>query len=236
MSEETIQLQIDAINRKLDLILEEVYAQRESRQSLQDLADDMSIIGKDIFKNTVIQLDKAGIEVDPEALTGIGLKLIRNLNNINEFLEMLESINDFMKDVGPIIHQVGLDTIHKLHELEQRGYIDFFRELSKSLDNIVTHFSADDVRALSDNIVFIMETVKNVTQPDMLKAINNALAIYKNLDMDNVEEYSIFKALMEFRKPEMKKGIGFMITFLKKMNEMQPQAAGSQQSAVESRQ
>jgi len=236
MSEETIQLQIDAINRKLDLILEEVYAQRESRQSLQDLADDMSIIGKDIFKNTVIQLDKAGIEVDPEALTGIGLKLIRNLNNINEFLEMLESINDFMKDVGPIIHQVGLDTIHKLHELEQRGYIDFFRELSKSLDNIVTHFSADDVRALSDNIVFIMETVKNVTQPDMLKAINNALAIYKNLDMDNVEEYSIFKALMEFRKPEMKKGIGFMITFLKKMNEMQPQNVSSQQSAVGSQQ
>lgn len=232
MSEETIQLQIDAINRKLDLILEEVYAQRESRQSLQDLADDVSIIGKDIFKNTVVQLDKAGIEVDPEALTGIGLKLIRNLNNINEFLEMLESVNDFMKDVGPIVHQIGLDTIHKLHELEQRGYIDFFRELGKSLDNIVTHFSAEDVRALSDNIVFIMETVKNLTQPDMLKAINNALAIYKNLDMENVEEYSIFKALMEFRKPEMKKGIGLMITFLKRMNENNPQAKGSQQSAV----
>lgn len=223
MSEEIIQAQIDAINKKLDLILEEVYAQREARQSLQDLTDDFSIIGKDIFKNTVIQLDKAGVELDTEALTGIGLKLVRNIDNINEFLEMLESINDFMKDAGPIIHQVGLDTIHKLHELEQKGYIDFFKELSKSLDNIVTHFSADDVKALSDNVVFILETVKNLTQPDMLKAFNNALAIYKNLDMENVEEYSLFRAMMEFRKPEMKKGIGFMITFLKKMNEISPQ-------------
>jgi len=222
MSEIAIQAQIDAINKKLDLILEEVYAQREMRQSLTDLADDASIIGKDIFKNTVIQLDKAGVELNTEALTGIGLKLVRNIDNINEFLEMLESINDFMKDVGPIIHQVGLDAIHKLHELEQKGYIDFFRELSKSLDNIVTHFSAEDVKALSDNIVFILETVKNLTQPDMLKAFNNALAIYKNLDMENVEEYSLFRAMMEFRKPEMKKGIGFMITFLKKMNEIQP--------------
>ena len=220
MAEENIQAQIDAINRKLDLILEEMQAQRESRQSLEDLADDISIIGKDIFKNTVIQLDKAGVELDTEALTGIGMKLIRNINNINEFLEMLESINDFMKDAGPIVHQVGLDAINKLHDLEQRGYIDFFRELSKSLDNIVTHFSAEDVKALSDNVVFILETVKNLTQPDMLKAINNALAIYKNLDMDHVEEYSLFKAMMEFRKPEMKKGIGFMITFLKKMSEM----------------
>jgi len=227
MAEENIQAQIDAINRKLDLILEEMHAQRESRQSLEDLADDLSIIGKDVFKNTVIQLDKAGVEVDTEALSGIGLKLLRNINNINEFLEMLESINDFMKDAGPIVHQVGLDAINKMHELERKGYIDFFRELSKSLDNIVKHFSAEDVKALSDNVVFILETVKNLTQPDMLKAINNALAIYKNLDMDNVEEYSIWKAMMEMRKPEMKKGIGFMITFLKKLSEIEPNAGQS---------
>jgi uncharacterized protein YjgD (DUF1641 family) len=234
MSEVNIQAQIDAINLKLDLILEEMQAQRESRQSLTDLADDVSIIGKDIFKNTVIQLDKAGVELDTEALTGIGLKLIRNIDNINDFLEMLESINDFMKDAGPIVHQVGLDAINKMHELEQKGYIDFFRQLSKSLDNIVSHFSAEDVKALSDNVVFILETVKNLTQPDMLKAINNALAIYKNLDMEHVEEYSIFKAMMEMRKPEMKKGIGFMITFLKRLNEIQPQ--DSRQSSVVSRQ
>ena len=195
MSEQHIQAQIDAINQKLDLILEEVYAQRDSRQSLVDLADDAYIIGKDVFKNTVIQLDKAGVEIDSEALAGVGMKLIRNVSNINEFLEILESVNDFLKDVSPIVRQVGLDAVSKMNELEQKGYIDFFRELSKSLENIVTHFNAEDVKALSDNIVFILETVKNLTQPDMLKAFNNALAIYKNMDMENVEEFSLLKLL-----------------------------------------
>jgi uncharacterized protein YjgD (DUF1641 family) len=220
MSDPNIQAQIDAINRKLDLILEEVQAQKEMRESVMDLADDVSIIGKDIFRNTVIQLDKAGVELNPEAIAGVGLKLIRNIENINDLLDTLESVNDFLKDVSPILHQAGLDTIHKLHELEQKGYIDFFRELTKALDNIVTHFSVEDVRALSENVVIIMETVKNLTQPDMLKAVNNALAIYKNLDMDNIEEFSLFRAMMEFRKPEMKKGIGFMITFLKRLSEI----------------
>lgn len=220
MSDQNIQAQIDAINIKLDMILEEVLAQREMRESVLDLADDVSIIGKDVFKNTVIQLDKAGVELDSEAIAGIGLKLIRNVENINDFLDTLESINDFVKDVSPIIHQVGLDAIHKLHDLEQKGYIDFFKELSKAMDNIVTHFTVEDVKALSDNVVVILETVKNLTQPDMLKAVNNAVSIYKNLDMENVEEISLFKAMMEFRKPEMRKGIGFMITFLRRLSEM----------------
>ena len=219
MSENHIQTQIDDINRKLDIILEEVSAQKEARESIFDLADDLSIISKDIFKNTVIELDKAGVELDREAIAGIGLKLIRNISNINEFLDTLESINDFMKDVTPIMHQVGLDAIHKMNELEQKGYFEFMRELGKMMDNIVTHFTKEDVRALSDNIVVILETVKGLTQPDMLSAVNNAVHIYKNLNTDNIPEYSIFKAMMEMRKPEMKKGIGFMITFLKRLSE-----------------
>jgi uncharacterized protein YjgD (DUF1641 family) len=88
------------------------------------------------------------------------------------------------------------------------------------MDNIVTHFSKEDVRALADNVVVMLETVKSLTQPDMLKAINNAVTIYKNLDMEEVEEYSMFKALRELRKPEMRRGIGFMITFLKRLSEI----------------
>jgi uncharacterized protein YjgD (DUF1641 family) len=220
MAEVNVQTQIDEINRKLDIILEEVYTQKQTRESVYDLADDLSIIGKDIFKNAVIELDKAGVEIDRDAIAGMGIKLIRNIQNINELLEAMESLQDFLKDATPILHQVGLDAVHKMHELEQKGYFEFLQELGYLMDNIVTHFSKEDVRALADNIVFILETVKNLTQPDMLKAINNATTIYKNLDMDEVEEYSIFKAMMELRKPEMKKGIGFMITFLKKMNEL----------------
>ncbi|MCD4735450.1 MAG: DUF1641 domain-containing protein [Bacteroidales bacterium] len=212
-----MQQQIDLINRKLDLILEEVYTQKQNREAVNDLVDDLSIIGKDVFKNTVIQLDKAGVELDSNALAEIGIKLVRNLNNINDFLDMMESINDFLRDATPILRQTGLDAINKMNELDRKGYIDFFREFARVVDNIISGFSTEDVRTLADNIVTILQTVKDITQPDMLQAMNNAVLVYKNLDTQNVQEYTLWKAFRELRTPEMKKGMGFMITFLKNL-------------------
>ena len=105
-----------------------------------------------------------------------------------------------------------------MNDFEKRGYFDFAAQLIKILDNVVTHFTTDDLQLLADNIVTILETVKSITQPDMLKAINSALMVYKNIDMENIEEYSLFKAFRAMNSKEMKKGIGFMITFLQNIS------------------
>ncbi|MCK5839080.1 MAG: hypothetical protein KAG99_04485, partial [Bacteroidales bacterium] len=126
MTENKIQDQINDINRKLDIVLEEIYVQKSARESASDLLDDLSIVGKDIFENAVIELDKAGVELDSAAFQGLGIRLIRNIGTLNQLLETLESANDFLQDATPIFHQVGLDAINKINELDQKGYIDFF--------------------------------------------------------------------------------------------------------------
>lgn len=209
-----IQKQIDDINRKLDMVLEEMMAQREVRQTASDLVSDLSIIGKDMFKATVTELDGAGVEVDGEAVKMLLLKVARNIDTLYEVFDLMESSMDLIDDISPIIRQMGLDGIKLLNELESKGYIDFLKESVRIMDNIVQHFTVDDVRSLADNIVTILETVKNITQPEMLDAINNGLVVYKSMDVDNIPEYSLFKAARAMNAPEMKKGLGFMITFL----------------------
>lgn len=215
MANENIQEQINDINRKLDLVLEEVMAQRETRQSVEDLTTDLTLVGTDLFKATVTELDNAGIELDGEAVKQLMFKLVRNVGTINEMFEMMESVNDLVKDVSPILHQMGLDGIHMMNQFEQKGYFDFLREALKIMENVVEHFSVDDVKMLADNAVTILETIKTLTQPEMLKAINSGLVVYKSIDVRGVPEYSIFKALKEMNSKEMRRGIGFMITFLK---------------------
>lgn len=214
-----VQIQINDINHKLDLILEELSVQRQKRQALEDLASDLNIIGNDLFKSTVDELDQAGVELDADQLKSLFFRLLRNAGTLNELLQTTESVVDLTKDIGPILTQMGLDGIQKMHELEEKGYFDFIKEVAGIFDNIVLHFSAEDVKLLADNIVTILETVKNITQPEMLDALNNAINVFKKIETENVEEYSLWRAFNEFRTPEGKKGLGFIMTFLKNISQ-----------------
>jgi len=221
MSDKSIQPQIDEINQKLDLVLHYVNQQRLKSEAIEDLVSDVSIIGKDIFHDAVNELDNQSIELDIDEIKMLIFKLIKNAGNFVTVLSAFESLNDFLKDAGPVANEVMIDVIKKMHEFEKKGYFEFIKELMHVLDNIITNYSGEDVRMLSDNIVTIMDTIKNMTQPEMLSAMNNAVNIYKNLNPDDVEEYSMWKAFREMRTPEMKRGIGFIMLFLKNLSKEQ---------------
>jgi uncharacterized protein YjgD (DUF1641 family) len=218
MTENNIQTQIDDINRKLDLVLLYVNEQRLKRVMVEDLVADLSIVGTDLFRNAVYELDNQGIELDVDQLKIMFFKLIKNIGNFNKVLEMFESLTDFLADAGPIAREVTIDLIKKLHEFEQKGYFEFCKELFRVMGNIVENYSQEDVKMLSDNIVTILDTIKNLTQPEMLRAMNNAINVFKNVDTTDIKEYSVWKVLREMNSPEMKRGIGFMMAFIKNLS------------------
>ena len=214
-----IQTQINTLNDKVDLILEYVNQQRLKSQSVDDLIADVSIIGKDMYDSAVMELENRSIEVDPEDVKMIALKILRNVRNINGVLDTFESTTDFLKDASPIVNEMIIDLIKKLNEFDQKGYFEFLTEAGAIVDNVVTHFTRDDIRLLADNVVPMLETVKSLTQPEMLKSVNNAVKIFSRLEMEAVPEYSVWKLIREMNKPEMKRAIGFMVSFMKNMSQ-----------------
>ena len=218
MAENTSQ-QIAELNQKVDTILEYVNQQRLKSQAIDDLVADASIIGKDVYDSTVTALDEREVVLDPDQLRELGIRLAQNVGNFNNMLSSFGSVMDLVKDLEPIANEVIIDATKQLHEFEQKGYFEFMREFGRVIDNIVTHYGAEDARMLADNVVAMLDVVKNLTQPDMLKSIDNAVRIFASIEMDNVPEYSIFKVMREMNKPEMKKSIGFMMMFLKNMSQ-----------------
>lgn len=220
--EKSIQEQIDKINKKLDIILEEIELQKKHRREFEDLKDDLMRVGKDLYNTAVEELDQIHDHVSTRDILYFGKYMLRNVNTINKVVQQLESTKDFLNDASPLIREYMIDFMAKLDDFDRRGYFEFIKESQSIVDKVVTSFSKEDIKALGDNIVTILNTVKNLTQPDMLQTVNNALLVYKKLNIEIEEKVSLASVFKEMSSPEVRKGLVFALRFLKNLAE-QPQ-------------
>ncbi len=217
MEEVKTQSHINEINNKLDLILEEIELQKRHRREMEDLKDDLFRVGKDVYETAVSELEEVHDHIKTGDILHLSKKLLRNVNNLNRAFDQLESTRDFLRDVSPLVRESIIDLMNKMDEFDRKGYFQFLKELQRAGDNVVTSFSPNDVKLLGDNIVTILNTIKNLTQPDMLQAINNAVAVYKNIDVKVDEKVSLFSLMKELNSPEVKRGLAVGLKFLKNL-------------------
>jgi len=215
MHEQRLQEQIDVINQKLDVILQEIELQQRHRREIEDLKDDLMRVGKDVYQTAVVELEDIHDHLRTGDIMHMGKKLLRNVTTLTAMFEQLESMRDFLQDAAPLARESFIDFMSTLDEFDRKGYFGFMKELGKVADRVVISFSPEDVKNLGDNVVTILNTVKNMTQPDMLHAVNNALNVYKKLDMEVEEDISLLALLKEMNTSEARKGMAFAIRFLK---------------------
>ncbi|RLD83461.1 MAG: hypothetical protein DRJ07_06615 [Bacteroidetes bacterium] len=218
MKEKNIQSQIDALDKKLDLILGYVHQQKLNSTVVEDLVSDLSIIGKDAYDSTVIELDKRQVEIEPSEITDLAVTFLRNIGNIKKVMNMLEMAMDLGDEIGPIANEAIIDFTKQLNTFEQRGYFAFIKEIGPIIDNIVTGFTPKDLRELADSVVTILSIVKEMTQPEVLGTMENAIKAFNSMETESVPSYSIWRVMKEMNSPEMKKALGFGITFMKNVS------------------
>lgn len=220
--QKNIQEQIDQINKKLDMIIEEIELQKKARREMEDLKDDLMRVGKDLYNTAVEELDQIHDHVNTRDILHFGKYMLRNVNTISKVVQQLESTKDFLNDAAPLIREYIVDFMKRMDEFDRKGYFEFIKESQNIVDKIVTSFSKEEVKALGDNIVTILNTVKNLTQPDILEAVNNALGVYKKLNIHVDKNVTLLTMLREMNSPEVRKGLVFALRFLKSLAE-QPQ-------------
>ncbi len=218
MGEDTINTRIDVLEKKIDLILEYVNKQRLNAAVVEDLAGDLGIIGKDFYDTAVEELDKRQVEIEPAEVTDLMISFLRNIENFKVMMNTFEMMIDLTKEIGPIANDVIIDVTKQLAILDQKGYFEFVKNIAPIIDNVVTGLSPEDLKGLADNIMLIINTVKDITQPDMLRSIDNAIKMYSSMEIEDVPSYSVWRLMREINSPEMKKAIGFGVTFLKNMS------------------
>jgi uncharacterized protein YjgD (DUF1641 family) len=217
MDKTNINKQLEDINQKLNFITEQMQAQQQKQREMQELKNDLTLIGKDVFDSAVKELEDVSPYFDTKDLIHLLKKILRNTRNLNSLLTQMESASDFFTDLKPLGKHMFDELMDNLNELDRKGYFEFFGEAKKIVDTIVTSFNTDDLKLLRENITTILMTVKNLTQPDMLSSVNNAVSFFKKMDVDLKKDVSYLTLIKQLKDPEVKRGISFMLEFVKNM-------------------
>jgi uncharacterized protein YjgD (DUF1641 family) len=217
MEKNALEREIKDIHQKLDFISDQMREYQQRQREMSELKNDLSLIAKDVFDAAVEELEDVAPYFDSADLMHLLKKLLRNTKNLSRLLTQLENAEDLFNDLQPLGKQMFDQLLTTLNEMDQKGYFEFFGESVKIIDTIVTSFSVEDVRLLRENVASILLTVKNMTQPEMLATIDNALGFFQKMDITVDKDISYFQIIKELRNPEVKQGIIFMLEFVKNM-------------------
>lgn len=217
MIEKDTNQQIAELNQKVDVLLEYVNQQRLSTQAVQDLINDASIIGKDVYDSTVEELDKRQVELKPEELTELGVSFLRNINNFNVMMSGFESVIDLGKDLTPIITESILDFTKLLADFEAKGYFEFFKKMAEIGDEMVTQVTLEDLEQVRKNLPEMIQIIKKISDEKTLKLANRALDSMDKVDLENPPEMGIWSLMRSLNDPGMKKSLGLVVSISKNM-------------------
>lgn len=124
-----------------------------------------------------------------------------------------DQVAELVDEFSPILKEMmGVGTA-KLAVLEKRGYMGFARQMGRMTDKIVTSFDEKDLELLGDNVVSILETVRGITQPEVLQVVNEAMGAIQ--DADSAKPQGLFGMLKKTRDDETKKGLAVVLQMLK---------------------
>lgn len=145
----------------------------------------------------------ARIEAQLEAVTA----------QLGFLVERTKKTEELFAEATPILREVMGTATTKLDGLEKQGYFAFGRELVRVGERIVEGFTPDDVQKLGDAVVGILETVRAMTQPEVLQIAGEAsMAIQK---VDEVEPMGIIGMVRATRDDDVQRGMAVMMDVMR---------------------
>lgn len=205
---------LDLLTEQLALMADELRAQRAQRERWAELVEDSAPIMSGAMDVATRELSELSDDVTIDDVARLGRTLARAVPTMEAMLAQLESVHALAQDVVPLASPAVQSLTVALQELEEKGYFTFARGGYQIVDQIITSFDEDDVRALGDNVVLILNTVKELTQPEVMALLQRTAVTAQEVDDEFAEPPSMFALIKQMRDPQTRRGLGRLMTML----------------------
>ncbi len=213
---------VDALTEQVAFLAEEARLERRRRQEWDELKNDLMPVAGEVYQLSVRQLDEIEGYVQLEDIIRVTKRLVRNTRNIEQMLDQLESLSDLTREFGPLSDGIFLTVMTRLDEMERKGYFAFLQGGMDIMDEVVTNFTEDDIRQLGENVVLILQTVKEMTQPEIMTLLSSSANVMRE---DGVpENVSMRYLLRQLNDPAVRRGLAKTLNILRTVSDSQVSA------------
>lgn len=211
LATEDLLTRVETLTARVEELLAAHEMERREREAWERLRLELVPLAEDASHRVATGL------IDPEAVAGLLVRLAEMAPQLERSVGTLVSVGELAGEVGEVGGVVFESLIERLDELGRRGYFEFAVGLLGVTDRIVTSFGEDDLRLLGENVVLILETVKEMTQPEVMRMLQRTARVLR--DDEEPEKLSLFRLLREMRDPEVKLGLHRMLAVLRGLSE-----------------
>lgn len=204
---------LDSLTTQVAYLTEQAQRAEHDRASRAELMRDLTPIANDAFRIATEQLEEVQDYVNLADLLNLLKRLLRNGRNLETLLDQFESAMDLLQTVGPLTDSAFGKAVDLLADYEHKGYFEFAKGGMQILDNIVTSFSEDDIKHLGENVVLILNVIKDMTQPEIMTFVRNTLMVAEK-EVERPVKTSLLALLGQMRDPHVRRGLALTMRVL----------------------
>ncbi len=213
-SAESVDERLDRLDKNVEEIALELRRQRLERDRWQELADELAPVAEEAMDLAITHLESDGYNMADVAR--LARAVLRDASVIEAWIGPLRSLAALADEAGPLATPAMASLNARLQQLDERGYFAFARQAAGVLDTVVTSFSEDDVRLLGDNIVLILQTIKQMTQPEVMGLLGRTALSIQEVELEGATEPPSSLALLrQMRDPEVRRGLARLLETLR---------------------
>jgi uncharacterized protein YjgD (DUF1641 family) len=202
---------IDSLTEQVTFLAAEATERRRQREMFEELVADATPLAGEAMAVTTRLLENLSSRGDLADVLHLLTRVVEVAPTLDRTLAMLDSLSELTEDAIPLTNGAMALASDRLAMMQERGYFDFAKAGFGVVDKIVTNFTEDDVEQLGDNVVTMLETVKELTQPEMLALIQHmieGLQRQKNAMVEESDEApGLWELFKKMRDPDVRKGM-----------------------------
>lgn len=216
----SVEDRLDHLSAQVDELVAEMRRARESREQWQELSHELAPVTRDAMAVASRELQELSADVTIEDVSELARTLARSVPKLQAMLVQLDSMAELTHEVNSIAGSGVAKLSESLAEAERKGYFTFARHGAEMVEEVVTSFTEDDVVALRENLVLILNTVKELTQPEVMTLLNRTGVSLQTMSDDGDQKPpTTFALVKQMRDPQVRRGLNRTLGLLRTIGE-----------------